>query len=313
MRFRVVAVLTALCALALPAVASAKPAKKADRATTVRTHVRAADRALRTGAALVRRNHDAKAMRYFARGRAELRAAKGSTRILKRGATRGARASRTADATLLTAREDDQTVDLLSGLLDDVSGADQAQLAGILSASLIDRDALLAQLGDLIALLPAEDQATISAAIASLSAGGSDLVTTLSGLLDGGTGDPAATAALNAALDSAVASLSSSVALLTALIPDLPADLQPAIQSALTDASAGVDEITALLQGLIDGLPAAGDPSGGDGSTPSGDDGSTDGPTDGSAGTDGLPSVDDLTALLNDLLGGLTLPGLDGG
>ncbi|MGH8572930.1 MAG: hypothetical protein ACREX8_10190, partial [Gammaproteobacteria bacterium] len=167
MKFHI-ALTSGALAVALLAPAAAD-AHKVSTKQSVRVHASAADRALGQFEASVDANADTKAAKALARNRRQMRAATRETRSVRRAARGSRGASRAAAATITLGLQAEANTEVLAGLVDDVQGGLQTDVANALLSDLLAGAGALQVLTGLIDEVPASAQGAIVQAIASLS------------------------------------------------------------------------------------------------------------------------------------------------
>lgn len=237
----------AVVVLAAPSIASAHSSASV---SSVRAHVRGADQALAMVADRVE-DHDqaAAAIAMVQNLRRTQTATRESGKV--RGRSQGAKALR------LVVAQRDANVQTLAGLVDDVSGDVQLDMARALANNLSGRQTAIAKFTALAPMLPTAAQAGIAQAIAAISAHGVDEVTTITGALRSGQVAAGAQPQLQQALTLASAAMFTGVGQLQQIVGMLPGPAQGPVNNAIA-------RITGILQGIFgNGGPVGGTTPGG--------------------------------------------------
>lgn len=233
-----------LAAVAILAVPSAAAAHSKPSVNSVRTHVRSADQALTVVTDLVRNDQASAAIAMVKNLRQTQAASRETGRI--RGASRRAKALR------LVAAQRDSNVQTLTGLVDDVSGDLQVDMATAITSNLSGRETALSKLTELAGSLPAAAQAGIARAIAAISGHSDQDVSGLATAIGSGKISAAAQPGLQQALTTASGAMFTGVNQLQLIVGMLPAQAQGPVNNAIA-------RVTGILQSIFgNGGPAAG-------------------------------------------------------
>jgi 2-phospho-L-lactate guanylyltransferase (CobY/MobA/RfbA family) len=250
-RFKLMAGFAAIAVAVTPAAASAyaKPSMR-----TVRTDLRSADQALTMVADLVKNHDGAAAAIQIVRNRRQTQAA-------AHEAARVSGARGRAAALQLVARQYSSNTDEYAGLVDQVTGCVQTEMASAISASENGRENALNALTGLMSTLPADAQSGIARAIAALTSSEQSSVASIGTALHAGV-SPAAQPALNTALTQAVNAMDTGLKRLQGIVAQLPTAAQGSVQSAINGVSGILQGIlgggTSTLGGILAGLPVPG-------------------------------------------------------
>ena len=241
---------------------------------SVRAHVRAAERSLLEFESSVNVGAETSAARALHRNRRQMRAAAREARRVRRAA-RGPRATkRSATATARVGLEAATSAGVLADLVDQVGGELQVDAAAELKTDLLRSADALALLTGLIDDLPGADQGALIETIGELA----QVQGVLSGITSALQGDllsGAVQQALGNSLALAVGTLDLGIETLNGILTAVPAAALPIAQQALATATQQLPALLGALQGLagsgLPGLPSLG---GGSGSVEIGVDGS---------------------------------------
>jgi hypothetical protein len=225
-------------ALALPASALASP-------TDVGEHIARADQALAKVETLVAHNQDALAAIAMARANVQARLA-GVDAADVRGASGAATAWRRV------ARQFSENAEAFAGLIDEVRGSRQDDVADAVRAAVNGRARAVEELTALLERVPAEAVPGLTRAIAAISGDG-DAVASLEGALAAGGIAPGAIDDVEAALARARAALEDVLDRLEALVSELPAEAQPYVEAAIDRVREHLSFVFDLLDGLLGG------------------------------------------------------------
>lgn len=244
-----------LAAVAILAVPSAAAAHSKPSVSSVRAHVRNADQALTMVTDLVQGNDQAAAAIAMVKNLRQTQAASRET-----GRIHGA--SKRAKALRLVVGQRESNVQTLTGLVDDVSGDLQVDMATAITSNLSGRETALSKLTELAGSLPAAAQAGIARAIAAISGHSDQDVSGLATAIGSGKISAAAQPGLQQALTTASGAMFTGVNQLQQIVGMLPAQAQGPVNDAIA-------RVTGILQSIFgNGGPAAGAPTASPGGMP---------------------------------------------
>ena len=293
----------ALTVVAAPAVADAHPNPSA---STVRAHVKSADKALAKVTSLAARGNQSAAAIQLAENRLHTNAATREARRVRRTA-RGARGARSAvSAYRLVATQQNSNVEAYAALVAGTTGRLQEQAAGLIGQGLQGREQALAVLSSLVERLPASARPAVAQAIQALSVDGQDEIGSLFQALATSQFPPNVQEAMGQAFTLATEALNTGLGRMQGLIALLPPQAQGPAQTAIGQIETTMALVSGLLEQLLANVPNVPSLQGtGTGGTGLPDIGSllpSLGQILPGLGGSGLP---DLSGLLDGLLGGL--------
>jgi len=242
-RFRQVTTgLVVVVVLAAPSVASAHSDASVG---SVRAHVRGADQALAMVADAVANQDQAATAVAMVQNRRQTQAATRDTARI-RGRAKQAKALR------LVAAQRDENAQVLTGLLEKVDSALQADVATALTNNLSGRETAIAKLTALAPMLPAAAQVGIARAIAAISGRGASAVADITAAVKSGQIGAGALPQVQQALSIASGAMFMGIAQLQQIVGSLPGPAQGPVNDAIA-------RVTGILQGIFGtGGPAGG-------------------------------------------------------
>jgi hypothetical protein len=148
----------------------------------------------------------------------------------------------------------DSGADLLPGLVDEVGGPLQLDIAKAISDSIAVREHVAELLTGLMDVVPEEVRPAIARAIALLSSGGLDDVTDIGDVLETPGLPPEVAEALKQALELATQAMDDAVDRLKGIVELVPPEARPYVEQAVNLVSAQLEQVKTLLSQLLGDL-----------------------------------------------------------
>jgi hypothetical protein len=255
MKFRKTLVAAAiLTGLAVPATASAG----SDPVDPVLEHAKKARSALHEMAREARNGQNGAAARSFRRNvRQTDKAVRAARRVYSTASGRRG-AVEAADALQPVIRLEDKNVEVYAGIVDEVSGALQEELARALAEAMTVRQVVFDALTELVADLPARIQEIVATTLAKVFGDHEDEIGDVEDAIDEGV-PPEVEDTLTSVLDLAFDFVRDTLDELDDLIAVVPEDVRPIIESTFALVSDVLDMVENLLDDLLGGgLPGLG-------------------------------------------------------
>ncbi len=235
--------------------AMAAPVAQADTLGPVRAHVHAADRALHK---VVSAAPGGSVGGSLGQLRAQLRAAGHDASRLYHHRHGSAGRVRAATAMTKLAAQQNRDVVALTPLLGQISGADQADLAGFIASAVQGREQVLTLLSQLLDQLPSSLQGDVAGVVAQLSTAGTGQVGQLVGAISPVSIACPALDAVNGVVTTVISSVPADLARVQSLLPMLPADAQSQLDAVVNDLPGQLNALLASLKQSFACPPASG-------------------------------------------------------